>query len=89
MWATLPPLLPMDSPRALHIGATARAETWKAHNDAFVRDGGCGRVVLDLAVWFGLHVFLFPNGKSLDRFALLLSTVALIGMLNGNGTLFP
>jgi chromate transporter len=37
-------------------------------------------VVLNLAVWFGIHV-LFPDGKMLDWFALLLSAVAFIGSI--------
>ena len=37
-------------------------------------------VVLNLAVWFGIHVLL-PDGKMLDWFALALSAVAFIGML--------
>jgi chromate transporter len=37
-------------------------------------------VVLNLAVWFGIHV-LSPDGKMLDWFALALSAVAFIGML--------
>jgi chromate transporter len=37
-------------------------------------------VVLNLAVWFGIHVLL-PDGKILDWFALALSAVAFIGML--------
>jgi chromate transporter len=45
-------------------------------------------VVLNLAVWFGLHV-LFPDGKSLDWFALLLSTVAFIGMLKWKWGVIP
>ena len=45
-------------------------------------------VVLNLAVWFGLHV-LFPDGKSLDWFALLLSTVAFIGMLKWKWDVIP
>jgi len=37
-------------------------------------------VVLNLAVWFGLHV-LFPQPHALDWFALAVATVAFIGML--------
>ena len=37
-------------------------------------------VVLNLAVWFGIHVLL-PDGNMLDWFALALSAVAFIGML--------
>jgi chromate transporter len=36
-------------------------------------------VVLNLAVWFGMHVLL-PDGKMLDWFALALSAVAFIGL---------
>ena len=37
-------------------------------------------VILNLAVWFALHV-IFPNGRSLDWIAVALSVVAFVGML--------
>jgi chromate transporter len=37
-------------------------------------------VVLNLAVWFGWHV-LFPNGRTVDWFAVSLSVVTCYGML--------
>jgi chromate transporter len=37
-------------------------------------------VVLNLAVWFGIHV-LFPGSKTIDGFALAVGAVAFIGML--------
>jgi chromate transporter len=37
-------------------------------------------VILNLAVWFGLHV-IFPNGGGLDWIAVALSVVAFVGML--------
>jgi chromate transporter len=37
-------------------------------------------VILNLAVWFGLHA-LFPAGRTIDWFALVLSALAFIGML--------
>ena len=45
-------------------------------------------VVLNLAVWFGIHV-LFPDGKMLDWFALVLSAVAFIGMLRWKWNVIP
>jgi chromate transporter len=45
-------------------------------------------VVLNLAVWFGLHV-LFPNGKSIDWFALALATVAFVGMQKWKWNVIP
>jgi chromate transporter len=45
-------------------------------------------VVLNLAVWFGIHV-LFPDGKMLDWFALGLSVVAFIGMLRWKWDVIP
>ena len=45
-------------------------------------------VVLNLAVWFGIHV-LFPDGKMLDWFALVLSAVAFIGMLRWKWDVIP
>jgi chromate transporter len=45
-------------------------------------------VVLNLAVWFGIHV-LFPDGKVLDWFALVLSAVAFIGMLRWKWDVIP
>jgi len=40
-------------------------------------------VVLNLAIWFGLHV-LFPSDGAVDWFAVILSVVAFIGMLKWN-----
>lgn len=37
-------------------------------------------VILNLAVWFALHVF-FPNGRTVDLFAVILSLVATVGIL--------
>jgi chromate transporter len=37
-------------------------------------------VVLNLAVWFAMHVF-FPQNRGVDWFAIAISAVALIGML--------
>ena len=45
-------------------------------------------VVLNLAVWFGVHV-LFPEGKVLDYFALVLSAVAFLGMLKWHWDVIP
>ena len=45
-------------------------------------------VVVNLAVWFGLHV-LFPFGKGIDWFALVLSTIAFIGMLKRKWDVIP
>jgi chromate transporter len=40
-------------------------------------------VILNLAVWFGLHV-IFPNGGKIDMFAALICAVAFVGMLRWN-----
>jgi len=40
-------------------------------------------VVLNLAIWFGLHV-LFPNGGEIDWFAAIVSVIAFIGMWRWN-----
>ena len=45
-------------------------------------------VILNLAVWFGLHV-LFPNGRTLDWFALALGSVAFIGLLKWKWGVIP
>ena len=45
-------------------------------------------VVLNLAVWFGLHV-LFPQGKELDWFATAVSLVAFIGMIKWKWDVIP
>jgi chromate transporter len=45
-------------------------------------------VVLNLAVWFGLHV-LFPTGRMIDWFALALSGIAFIGMLRWKWGVIP
>ncbi len=43
-------------------------------------------VVLNLAIWFGLHV-IFPNDGAMDWFAASVSAIAFIGMLNWNWNL--
>jgi chromate transporter len=45
-------------------------------------------VILNLAVWFGLHA-LFPAAGALDSFALVVSTVAFIGMLKWKWNVIP
>ncbi len=45
-------------------------------------------VILNLAVWFGLHA-LFPAGRTIDWFALILSTIAFIGMLKWKWNVVP
>jgi chromate transporter len=45
-------------------------------------------VILNLAVWFGLHV-LFPNGKVIDWFALAVGLVAFFGMLKLKWNVVP
>jgi chromate transporter len=37
-------------------------------------------VILNLAVWFGLHV-IFPDGAGVDWIAVALSAVAFVGLL--------
>lgn len=45
-------------------------------------------VVLNLAVWFGLHA-LFPNGKVLDWFTLIVSVGAFVGMIKWSWQVIP
>ncbi|MEO7725150.1 MAG: chromate transporter, partial [Chthoniobacterales bacterium] len=45
-------------------------------------------VVLNLAVWFALNA-LIPNHRDIDWFALLLSLVALVGMLKWKWDVIP
>jgi chromate transporter len=45
-------------------------------------------VVLNLAVWFGLHV-LFPRGNALDGFAAVVSIIAFIGMMKWKWDVVP
>jgi chromate transporter len=45
-------------------------------------------VILNLAVWFGLHV-LFPEGRGIDWFALAIGLVAFIGMLKLKWSVVP
>lgn len=45
-------------------------------------------VVLNLAVWFGIHV-LFPTGRGLDWFAVVVASVAFIGMLRWKWDVIP
>jgi chromate transporter len=45
-------------------------------------------VILNLAVWFGLHV-LFPQERGLDVFALFVSLVAFVGMIKWKWGVIP
>jgi chromate transporter len=45
-------------------------------------------VILNLAVWFGLHA-LFPASRTLDWFALVVSAIAFIGMLKWKWNVIP
>jgi chromate transporter len=45
-------------------------------------------VILNLAVWFGLHV-LFPEGKAIDWFALAVGLIAFCGMLKLKWNVVP
>lgn len=45
-------------------------------------------VVLNLAVWFGVHV-LFPGGSNLDWFAAVVAVVALVGMIKWKWGVIP
>jgi chromate transporter len=45
-------------------------------------------VVLNLAVWFGLHV-IFPGDGTVDSFAILIGTVAFMGMVRWKWDIVP
>ena len=45
-------------------------------------------VILNLAVWFGLHV-LFPGGRSVDAFAVAVCVVAFAGMVRWKWDVIP
>jgi chromate transporter len=45
-------------------------------------------VILNLAVWFGLHA-LFPSGKTVDWFAAVVSLVAFIGLIKWKWGVIP
>ena len=45
-------------------------------------------VILNLAVWFGLHA-LFPAGRAIDWFALIVGAIAFVGMLKWNWNVIP
>ncbi len=45
-------------------------------------------VVLNLAVWFGLHV-LFPGGHGIDWFAVVVAAVAFVGMVRWKWDVIP
>ncbi len=45
-------------------------------------------VVLNLAVWFGMHA-LFPTGGGMDLFAVVVSLIAFIGMLRWRWDVIP
>jgi chromate transporter len=45
-------------------------------------------VILNLAVWFGLHA-LFPAGRAIDWFALVVGVIAFVGMLKWSWNVIP
>ena len=45
-------------------------------------------VILNLAVWFGVHV-IFPPGRNVDWFALLVCAIAFLGMLRWKWNIIP
>jgi len=45
-------------------------------------------VVLNLAVWFGLHV-IFPGNGMVDRFAIVVGTITFIGMMRWKWDIVP
>jgi chromate transporter len=45
-------------------------------------------VVLNLAVWFGLHV-VFPSSGTVDSFAILVGLVAFTGMIRWKWDIVP
>jgi chromate transporter len=45
-------------------------------------------VILNLAVWFGFHA-LFPAGRTVDWFALIVGAIAFVGMLRWNWNVIP
>jgi chromate transporter len=45
--------------------------------------------VLNLAVWFGLHVIYPAHGGGVDRFALLVTVIAFTGMLRWKWGILP
>jgi chromate transporter len=84
----LPPLL------AATIGALGT--TWTTFTPCFLRVDydiirrycSGSRPVLNLAVWFGLHV-IFPGDGTVDSFAILVGTVAFIGMVHWKWDIIP
>jgi chromate transporter len=45
-------------------------------------------VILNLAVWFGLHV-IFPAAGGIDWFAAIVCAIAFVGMLRWNWNIIP
>ena len=45
-------------------------------------------VILNLAVWFGLHV-LWPDGKAVDIYAIVVALIAFVGMLKWKWDVIP
>ena len=45
-------------------------------------------VILNLAVWFGVHV-IFPSGRNVDWFALVVCAIAFVGMLRWKWHIVP
>lgn len=85
-WATFVPCFLWIFLGAPHIeqlrGNTTIGSTLSAVTAAVVG------VILNLAVWFGLHV-LFPEGKGIDWFALTVGLVAFFGMLKLKWNVVP
>ncbi len=85
-WATFVPCFLLVFLGAPHIERLRRNATISAALSAVT--AAVVGVVLNLAVWFGLHV-LFPNGRTLDWFALAIGAVAFIGMLKWKWGVIP
>jgi chromate transporter len=45
-------------------------------------------VILNLAVWFGVHV-IFPPGRNVDWFAIVVCAIAFVGMLRWKWSIIP
>lgn len=45
-------------------------------------------MILNLAVWFGVHV-IFPTTGQVDWFAVIICAIAFIGMLRWNWSIIP
>ena len=79
-------MLSLDFSRRPHIERLRGNESFSAALSTIT--AAVVGVVLNLAVWFGMHA-LFPGGAGVDWFALGLSLIAFVGMMRWQWDIIP